>query len=181
MQEEVENKSVNLAVRTGTVSSRVLYQALRGFVQDQRNASANRAARRESRERLKIAREERKNAPKHGKQTVKELIGQGQGVQSMDIGDLGVRDFKHIANRYGVDFAIVKDKSEEQPRFTVFFKAKDVDAITAVLRDYSAKQIKRKDAKDKDRPSIIEKLKQFKEKVKNTPRKDKEKRKEHER
>ena len=179
MQEEVENKTVNLAVRTGTVSSRVLYQALRGFVQDQRNASANRAARRESRERLKIAREERRNAPKHGKQTVKQLIGQGQGVESMDIGDSGVRDFKHIANRYGVDFAIVKDKNENPPRYTVFFKAKDVDAITAVLKDYSAKQMKRKE--DREKPSVIEKLKEYKEKVKNTPRRDKEKRKEQER
>jgi hypothetical protein len=179
MQEEVENKTVNLAVRTGTVSSRVLYQALRGFVQDQRSASANRAARRESRERLKIAREERRNAPKHGKQTVKQLIGQGQGVESMDIGDSGVRDFKHIANRYGVDFAIVKDKNENPPRYTVFFKAKDVDAITAVLKDYSAKQMKRKE--DREKPSVIEKLKEYKEKVKNTPRRDKEKRKEQER
>ena len=179
MQEEVENKTVNLAVRTGTVSSRVLYQALRGFVQDQRSASANRAARRESRERLKIAREERRNAPKHGKQTVKQLIGQGQGVESMNIGDSGVRDFKHIANRYGVDFAIVKDKNENPPRYTVFFKAKDVDAITAVLKDYSAKQMKRKE--DREKPSVIEKLKEYKEKVKNTPRRDKEKRKEQER
>ncbi len=179
MQEEVENKTVNLAVRTGTVSSRVLYQALRGFVQDQRSASANRAARRESRERLKIAREERRNAPKHGKQTVKQLIGQGQGVESMDIGDSGVRDLKHIANRYGVDFAIVKDKNENPPRYTVFFKAKDVDAITAVLKDYSAKQMKRKE--DREKPSVIEKLKEYKEKVKNTPRRDKEKRKEQER
>ena len=179
MQEEVENKTVNLAVRTGTVSSRVLYQALRGFVQEQRSASANRAARRESRERLKIAREERRNAPKHGKQTVKQLIGQGQGVESMDIGDSGVRDFKHIANRYGVDFAIVKDKNENPPRYTVFFKAKDVDAITAVLKDYSAKQMKRKE--DREKPSVIEKLKEYKEKVKNTPRRDKEKRKEQER
>ena len=179
MQEEVENKSINLAIRTGTVSSRVLYQALRGFVQDARSASANRTAKRESRERLKIAKMERKNAPKHGRQTVKQLIGQGQGVESMDIGDSGVRDFKHIANRYGVDFAIMKDKNENPPRYTVFFKAKDVDAITAVLKDYSAKQVRRKEEKEK--PSILEKLKQFKEQVKNAPRKDKEKRKEQER
>ena len=179
MQEEVENKTVNLAVRTGTVSSRVLYQALRGFVQEQRNAAARRDSRRQAREQVRAAKEARRNAPKHGKQTVKELIGQGQGVQSMDIGDSGIRDFKHIANRYGVDFAIVKDKNEEPPRFTVFFKAKDVDAITAVLKDYSAVQLKRRENEEK--PSIREKLAQFKEKVKNMPRKDKEKRKEQER
>ena len=52
-----------------------------------------------------------KNAPIKGKQTVKQLIGQGQGVSTMDIGDTGVRDFKKIANEYGVDFAITKDKT----------------------------------------------------------------------
>ena len=176
MQEEVENKSVNLAVRSGSVSGRVLYQALREFVQDQKN----RAARRQSRRDMKLSREPEEDI-KHGKQTVKELVGQGQGVSSMDIGDVGIRDFQRIANKYGVDFAIVKDKTEETPKYTVFFKARDVDAITAVVKDYTAKQMKHKADKEKDKPSIIEKLKQFKEQVKNTPRKDKEKRKEQER
>lgn len=117
--------------------------------------------------------------PVKGEQSVKELIGQGQGVSSMPIGDSGVRDFKKICKKYGVDFAIVKDKNEHPPVYTVFFKAKDADAITNVLKEYSAKQMK-KQAK-KDRPSILEKLKKFKEIVAKTPKKEKERRKEHER
>ena len=97
----------------------------------------------------------------------------------MPIGDSGVRDFKKICKKYGVDFAIVKDKNEHPPVYTVFFKAKDADAITNVLKEYSAKQMK-KQAK-KDRPSILEKLKKFKEIVAKTPKKEKERRKEHER
>ena len=116
-----------------------------------------------------------------GKQSVKELIGQGQGVSSMDIGDSGIKDFKKIANKYGVDFAIVKDKDVEPPRYTVFFKAKDADAITQILKEYAAKQTKKKEKAAEKKPSILQKLKKFKEKVAAMPRKDKEKRKEQER
>ena len=117
----------------------------------------------------------------HGKQSVTELVGQGQGVSSMEIGDSGIRDFKKIANKYGVDFAIVKDKDVDPPKYTVFFKARDADAITQVLKEYAAKQTKCKKAAEKERPSILQKLKKFKEKVASMPRKDKEKRKEMER
>ena len=181
MQEEVENKSVNLAIRTTTVSSRVLYQALRSFVQEQRSISASIRSRQQTREQIRLMRQQRKEAPKHGKQTVKQLIGQGQGVEKMDIGNSGIRDFTRIANKYGVDFAIVKDKNEDPPLYTCFFKAKDVDAVRMVLKDYSTVMVKRKERAEAEKPSILEKLKHFKEVVKNTPRKDKEKRKEQER
>ena len=116
-----------------------------------------------------------------GKQSVKELIGQGQGVSSMDIGDSGIKDFKKIANKYGVDFAIVKDKNADPPLYTVFFKAKDADAIKQILKEYAAKQMKKKEKATEKKPSILQKLKKFKEKVASMPRKDKERRKEQER
>ena len=31
--------------------------------------------------------------------------------------------FEHVARKYGVDFAIKKDKSADKPRYLVFFKA----------------------------------------------------------
>lgn len=165
MHEEVSDKTVNLAVRTGKVTVRTLVQALKAYIRHRRNKSANK----------KIE----KNTPVQGKQSVKELIKQGQGVSSAEIGDEGIKDFKRIANKYGVDFAIVKDKAKEPPVYTVFFKAKDADAITQVLKEYSVKQIKRK--KTATRPSVLQKLKKFKEIVAKTPRKEKEKKKEHER
>ncbi len=165
MHEEVSDKTVNLAVRTGKVTVRTLVQALKAYIRHRRNKSANK----------KIE----KNTPVQGKQSVKELIKQGQGVSSAEIGDEGIKDFKRIANKYGVDFAIVKDKAKDPPIYTVFFKAKDADAITQVLKEYSAKQVKRK--KTATRPSVLQKLKKFKEIVAKTPRKEKEKKKEHER
>ena len=95
MNEQVSDQTVRLAVRTGKVTLRLLLRALAAWHRNhQRKKDVNRMA---------------KDTP-HGKQSVKELIGQGQGVSSMEIGDSGIRDFKKIANKYGVDFAIVKDK-----------------------------------------------------------------------
>ena len=161
MQEEVENKTVNLAIKTTKVSVRVLYRGLKAFMNYQKKKAIQ------------------KDESVKGKQSVKELIGQGQGVSSMPIGDSGVKDFKKICNKYGVDFAIVRDKATDPSQHTVFFKAKDADAITNVLKEYATKQMRKQ--QKKQRPSILEKLKKFKDIVAKTPKKEKERRKEQER
>ena len=45
-----------------------------------------------------------KDEPIKGEQSVKELIGQGQGVSSMPIDDDGIKDFKKICNKYGCNY-----------------------------------------------------------------------------
>ena len=165
MQEEVENKSVQLAIQTGKVTVKTLLRGLHAWY-------------RHHQRKKDVAKMSGENVK--GKQSVKELIGQGQGVSSMDIGDSGIKDFKKIANKYGVDFAIVKDKEADPARYTVFFKAKDADAITQILKEYAAKQTKKKEKAAEKKPSILQKLKKFKEKAASMPRRDKEKRKERE-
>ena len=167
MEEEVSKKTVNLAWQTTKLSVRGIYKYVKAYLEQLEKDKAKRKA--------------AKNTPIKGKQTVKQLVGQGQGVSSMEIGDSGIRDFKRIANKYGVDFAITKDKTVDPPKYTVFFKAKDADAITSVLKEYAAKQTKRKKSMEKDRPSILQKLKKFKELVASMPKKAKEKIKEPER
>lgn len=113
--------------------------------------------------------------PTEGKQSVKTLIRQGQGVSSIPLADEGLNDFQKIAKKYGVDFAVVKDKNSEPPIYTIFFKAKDQDAITRILDDYAAKQIKKSSV---EKTSVREKLKKFKEIVAAIPKKVAEKKKE---
>ena len=161
MQEEVENKTVNLAIKTAKVNVRVLCKGLQAFINHQKKKVIQ------------------KDESVKGKQSVKELIGQGQGVSSMPIGDSGVKDFKKICNKYGVDFAIARDKATDPSQYTVFFKAKDADAITNVLKEYATKQMRKQ--QKKQRPSILEKLKKFKDIVSKTPKKEKQRRKEQER
>ena len=113
--------------------------------------------------------------PTSGRQSIKTLIKQGQGVSSIPLADEGLRDFQKIAKKYGVDFAVVRDREKSPPVYTVFFKAKDTDAVTRILQDYSAKQIKKPSVA---KVSVLEKLKKFKEIVAAMPKKIGEKKKE---
>lgn len=161
MNDEVSDRTVRVAVESVKLSVRAMMRGLYYWKSDY------------DRGQLRA----NENTPS-GKQTVKELIGQGQGVSSIEAGDVGVRDFKRIANKYGVDFAIVKDKDVDPPRYTVFFKAKDADAITQVLKECVSKQTKKKENEIQGRSSLLQKLKKYKEKVASMPKKVKEKRKE---
>lgn len=154
MNDEVSDQSVRLAFRVGKVTAMTMWRGLVTFLRH---------------------RHEKHKLPKEGKQTVKQLIKQGQGASSMEVGGESMRTFKKIANKYGVDYAIVKDKTADPPKYTCFFKAKDIDAITAVVKEYSAKMVKRE---KKEKPSILEQLRKIKEKIAMQPRRVKEKFKE---
>ena len=84
---------------------------------------------------------------------MRDLIGQNQGVQNIEISDKNIRDFDRVARKYGIDYAVKKDVTEPIPKYLVFFKARDGDALSAAFREYSASV-----AKKKARPSIIQKL-----------------------
>lgn len=166
MQEEIEQKTCNLVISVAKLTAGEIMKKLEKHFDEKR---ADKAA----------IRRAKKLEPTHGKQSVKELIGQGQGVQSIDIEKAGLRDFQKIANKYGVDFAVVKDKTAEPPVYNVFFKAKDFAAIENMMREFTEKQLKKE--KQVAKPSVLEKLKKFKDIVAKMPRKDKEKKKEQER
>lgn len=93
-----------------------------------------------------------------GKQSVKQLVGQDQGVTNIEITDKNIKDFERIARKYGVDFALKKDKTGEIPKYLVFFKARDADALTAAFKEYTAKTDRKM-----ERPSVLQKLHKFKE------------------
>ncbi|ETP71150.1 hypothetical protein UYO_2900 [Lachnospiraceae bacterium JC7] len=112
--------------------------------------------------------------PEHGQMSVKQLIRKDQGVQSVDIDGVGLGSFKKIANKYGLDFAIVKSTELDPPKYSVFFKARDADAITAVVNEFTARQLK---IQKEGRTSILDKLRKFKEIVASIPKKAVEKRK----
>jgi len=98
-----------------------------------------------------------------GKQTVKQLVKQGHGVTNIEISDKNIKSFESIARKFGVDFAVVKDASENPPKHLVFFKARDTDAIAAAFKEYSSKHM----AKTAEKPSLLGMLRDLMEKVKN--------------
>ena len=159
MQEEVENRTVNLAISTSRLSARTIVAGIRMYLQHQRNAAAKKQAKVEG---------------VHGKQTVKELIGQNQGVSRMPLGDASIRDFEREAKKYGVDFAVTKDKSVHPPQYTVFFKARDNDALQQIADSLMAKQLNAE-----KKPSIVKQLEKLKALVASLPSKVRHKEQEH--
>lgn len=141
MQEDVENKAVALAIKSVKLTGRGLKTAIVKYLAHRKNKKLHKAP--------------------TGKQTVKQLVGQGQGVTNIEITDGNIKSFERVARKYGVNYALKKDVSGEIPRYLVFFKAKDSDALTAAFKEYAAKEIKR----DK-KPTIQEQLKQAQEKMK---------------
>ena len=154
MQEEVENRTLTLIVSGTKFTGRLFKAAISKYMAHRREKKLNKQRGRDS-----------PVTPK-GKQTVKQLIGQNQGVSNIDINDPSIRDFERIARKYGVDYAVKKDRSTSPPKYLIFFKARDADALTAAFTEYTDKKVKK--AEKTERPSVLAKLAQFKELLKNT-------------
>lgn len=151
MQEEIENRTVNLAISTTKLTARgIIRLAAKGLAY----------IKRKSRE------ASLKNEKPDGRQTIQQLIGQNQGVTNIDISQTDLKGFEKYARKYGVDYAITKDKSVFPPKYLVFFKARDADAMTAAFNAYSAEVL----AKSK-RPSTLNRLHKLIDAVKSIPTK----------
>ena len=137
MQEEVTGKAVALIIDGAKMSEQVLEKALQKFLEAQKNKS-----------------------PKmhRGKQTLKQLAGQNAGLANIEISDRNIKAFTHVAKKYHVDFALKKDTTAEQPRYLVFFKSRDADAITAAFQEFASRKMGRD-----EKPSVRERLAQARE------------------
>ncbi|MCP1109688.1 PcfB family protein [Lachnospiraceae bacterium PAL227] len=147
VHEQVNDKAVAVTVQGAKLTGRLLAKALQKFLAAQK------------------ARKQKKQIPGayKGKQTVKQLVGQNAGVTSIDVSKSGIRDFERYARKYGVDFALKKDSSTMPPKWIVFFKARDADAMTAAFSEFTAKTMKR----SAQRPSVVKLLRKMVDLVKN--------------
>lgn len=153
MQEEVENRTLTLVVSGTKFTGRLFKAAISKYMAHRREKKLEKQRSRDS-----------PVTPK-GKQTVKQLIGQNQGVSNIEINDPSIRDFERIARKYGVDYAVKKDRSASPPKYLIFFKARDADALTAAFSEYTQRKVKKADRSES--PSVLEKLSHFKELIKN--------------
>ena len=175
MQEEVENRTLTLVVSGTKFTGRLLKAAISKYMAH-------------CKEKKLQKQRSRRDAPvkPQGKQTVKQLIGQNQGVSNIEITDPSIKEFEKIARKYGVDYAVKKDRSSSPPKYLIFFKGRDLiffkgrdaDALTAAFTEYTGKKVRK--AEKSERPSVLAKLSQFKELVKHAVV-DRNKRKELER
>ncbi len=140
MQEEVEHKTVSFAISTTKLTARTLLRGMQ-FLLRQYDKHAS-----------------------QGKQSMKRLMQQNRGVTNVEIQKTGIKDFDRYAKRYHIDYAIQKDLSTTPPRYMIYFKAQDTDALSAAFKEYSASVL------DKSkRPSVLAKLHELAQTIANLP------------
>ena len=148
MQEEVENRTVAIVTSAAKFTGRLFKAAICKYLEHRKLSKANKA----------------RASPviPHGKQTVRQLIGQNQGVSTIESNDPDIKSFERVARKYGVDYAIKKVSTEDKPKYVIFFKARDADALTQAFTEYTRKSAEREKC-----PSVIQQLKILTEKVQN--------------
>ena len=145
MQDEVNTKVIALVIKGGRISAEVLEKALKKFVEEIEKA------------------QKQASRPKtyRGKQSIKHLVEQNAAISNIEVTDGNIKSFEHTARKYGIDYALKKDTSEQPPRYLVFFKGRDVDVMTQAFKEFSARTIKQK-----EKPSLRQKLSRQKEQSK---------------
>lgn len=117
MEEEVNQKVVALCIRTAKLTGTELSKVLKMFLESQK---------------------QKKNPYAQGKQSLKELVGQNAGVTNIEISDSNIKSFERVARKYGIDFALKKDKTCQPPKYFIFFKSRDIDVMTMAFKEFVA-------------------------------------------
>ena len=118
MQEETNEKTIALYIKTGKLTAQQLQKAMKALL-------------------AQMKKQHDKQKIPHGKQTLK----QNAGVSNIEITKDNIKAFESTAKKYGIDFALKKDSTETPPRYLVFFKGRDADALTAAFKKFSAKKL----------------------------------------
>lgn len=139
IHEEVDQKSVALVVKGAKITGRLLAKAMAAALRQMKKS---------------------RDAP--GRQSFKQLA-KGGSLQNIEIADENIKAFEPIARKYGIRYKLVKDVSESPPKWTVFFRARDTDALTAAFKEFTAKTLKR----ETTRPSVRETMAKFRDVIKN--------------
>lgn len=136
MQEEVTQKTIAFVINTAKLTSRVLSEAMRLYLNHSKS------------QKLQI----------HKKVPIKKLMSDGDGVKTIEITEKNIKSFEKVARKYNIDFSVKKDSTVEPPKYIVFFRAKDVDVLNQAFKEY----VYRNERKA-ERPSLKKKLERLKE------------------
>ena len=139
MQEEVDQKTIALAVKTGKLTAQVLQAAIRKYL---------------------AARQKGTGKTRHGQQSLRQLKKDGSALSNIEITDANIGLFRPCAKKYGVDFTLRKDATTQPPHYIVIFKAKDADNMEQAFKEFTAKKLQRE-----ERPSIRKNIAASKEKA----------------
>ena len=128
MQEEVDQKTIALAMKTGKLTGQVLQAAMKKFL---------------------AARQKGKTKLHHGQQSLRQLKKDGSALSNIEITDANIGLFRPCAKKYDIDYTLRKDSSTHPPRYIVIFKTKQADNLEQAFKEFTAKKLSRE-----ERPSI---------------------------
>ena len=146
MQEEINHKTITVCINGAKVTTRVLKAALRALLRA-REKHKQSVQRREAQ-----YEHEDDVAVNRGKQSLRDLQTEGIELSNIEITDENIKSFERYARKYGIDYALKKDKAADPPRYFVFFRARDVKTMEAAFKEYSEYTTKEK------KPSVKKKL-----------------------
>ena len=144
MQDYINDQSKTVVIKANKITARVLAKALKAVLASMTRGKAPANTRTKYR----------------GKQRVDQLVKQGDGISNIEITDANIKAFEPVARKYGIEYALQKDDSESPPKWLVFFKPRDADALTAAFKEFTAKTLKHSKQK---KPSLLGRLKEAKE------------------
>ena len=135
MEEQVNKKTVGIMISTTEKAGRALFQGARGLLASMRYQNTYSKG--------------KENAVKFPfKTNVKDLMKEGGDVQILDIKKEGLKDFEKYARKYGVRYAVDKDKKTIPPTYYIFFRGKDGEAINKALSHFVKDQMEKEEKKD---------------------------------
>jgi len=116
LQEEVDQKTIALAVKTGKLTAQVLQAAIQKYL-----------------------------AARHGQQSLRQLKKDGSALSNIEITDANIGLFKPCAKKYDIDFTLRKDRTTHPPRYIVIFKSKQADNLEQAFKEFTAKKLQQQE------------------------------------
>ncbi len=141
LQEEVTEKSIAFVVKNNKMTLSVLKTLISAYLKEK--------------EKQKISMGQ---TIKRKKISLKELSRKYDGLKSIEINEDNIKGFEKTAKKYGIEYALKKDKTTDPPTYIVFFKGKDTDVLDTAFREFIGNEM------DKEkRPSLKQALNKMKE------------------
>lgn len=141
MQEEVTDKSIAFVTKNSKMTASVLKTLITAYLREKEKQKANNG-----------------QDIKRKKVSLKELSNKYDGLKSIEINESNIKGFEKTAKKYGIEYALKKDKTTDPPTYVVFFKGKDTDILDTAFKEFIGNEI------DKEkRPSLKQALNKMKE------------------
>ena len=118
MQEDIEQRTMSVTVQAAKLSGRVLKAAIAAALQKMEHS---------------------RNTPKVGRNSMKRLTARDPGASTIEVTGR-IRSFERIAKKHEVRYHIEKDPGTDPPKWTVYFKANQADALTAAFKECAEKR-----------------------------------------